>query len=141
MKKEFETTATTFLLDTNIVILALARQEPEQTLLRIIGRAKKLKLSPIVIAEFLIGADANEQEALNILVDEFGFFPIDETTAHLAAFYRRKLTRKSVAYLLDCFIAASCKQHNLVLITNNKKDFPMTDIKIFNPQEILNLIR
>lgn len=138
MKKKFNLYPTVFLFDTNVLILALAGKDPEAEFLRLIAQEKELAFSPIVIAEFLTRASPKEAKALDELVSEFNICEIDVVTARIAAHYRQKFNRKKrKTYLLDCFIAASCKQHSLALVTNNTKDFPMKDIEIFHPNELL----
>jgi len=36
-------------------------------------------------------------------------------------------------HLLDCFLAAQAKINKLTLVTHNKSDFPMKDIKVISP--------
>ncbi|MBI2641597.1 PIN domain-containing protein [Candidatus Roizmanbacteria bacterium] len=46
--------------------------------------------------------------------------------------HRRKkyLGRGRKLALPDCFIAATCKIYNLILVTFDKRDFPMEDVDI-----------
>lgn len=129
-------------VDTNVLILGLAGKKPEADVLRKFILPKNIIFSPIVVAEFLARADKKDQKLLKKLLSQFSVIPIENITAEIAANYRQKFTRKKKkVYLLDCFITASCKQHNCALVTNNIKDFPMNDIKIYTPQKLLKKIK
>lgn len=53
--------------------------------------------------------------------------------ARLAGEYRKKFLKKKRIQLLDYFLAAQAKLNNLILVTHNKSDFPMKDIKVISP--------
>ncbi|ASK27507.1 type II toxin-antitoxin system VapC family toxin [Neisseria chenwenguii] len=55
--------------------------------------------------------------------------PIDETTAEICATLH--IPDKSPEN--DSWIAATAKQHRLILITRNETDFERTGVKLFNP--------
>lgn len=120
--------------DTNVLILSLAGKAPDASVFEKLITQNKLAFSPITIAEFLARADKRDQKLLERLIKHFPVFHIDTTTAKIAADYRKQFSRKKkTVYLLDCFVAAACKQHNAALLTNDTKDFPMKDIKITTP--------
>jgi len=122
------------LLDTNIIITASKNIEPVASFVRQAIEKNDLILSPIVIAEFSVKASLEETEKLDLLIDKFKVVPIDTTIARQAALYRKQSIKKNTkVYLLDCFLAATAKVHNLTLVTHNTQDFPMKDIKIFDP--------
>lgn len=130
-----------FLIDTNVLILGLAGQKPESIVLKQLIEDNQIVFSPVVIAEFLSKAEKKEQKLLVKLISQFTILSIDETIAKIAADYRREFARKKkTAYLLDCFIAAACIEHGVSLLTNDLKDFPMKDIAIYTPQELVHKI-
>lgn len=111
--------------DTNILILGLANKKPYGSLLKNWIIKNQLVFSPIVIAEFLIGANPQPTKDINQLVWQFPVLPIDLETAQAAAQIRKShLVKKKKLILPDCLIAAQCKLHNLTLATLNPKDFP-----------------
>lgn len=125
-------------IDTNVLILALAGKDPEASVLKRLILLNQIIFSPIVVAEFLARADKKDQKLLEKLIAQFGVVPIEEQIAKIAAQYRQQFSRKKkTVYLLDCFIAASCKQYGHILVTNNIKDFLMSDIKIYTPRKML----
>lgn len=124
-----------YLPDLNIFIRGVNRgASPETTFLQRIVLNKKIAISVVVVAEFLVKAEEEEIEVFNKLLKHFGSLSIDEGIAKVAAEYRKKFLRKTKqGFLLDCFLAAQAKVHGLILVTNNLSDFPMKDISIVSP--------
>lgn len=123
-----------YLPDTNIFIRAVVDFEPEATFLQRAVEKRSITISVIVLAEFYAKVDGLKEKAFDKLVAEFEILPIDKNIARIAGEYRKQMLRKSKQIiLLDCFLAAQAKVHNLTLVTNNKADFPMKDIKMRAP--------
>ena len=122
-----------FLLDTNVLILAIKAEEPERSFLEKIINKKQLYLSTISIAEFLTRSSSEEKERLEELIVNFPVLNVDLETAKLAAEYRKESLKLKRIQMLDCFLAAQAKLNGLTLVTNNKSDFPMKDIKTIIP--------
>ncbi|MFH1713066.1 MAG: PIN domain-containing protein [Candidatus Jacksonbacteria bacterium] len=126
-----------FLVDTNILIYAALDIEPVGFLFQKWVERKQLSLSVIPVSEFLAGIKSKEELAIEPLIAQLDVWPIDLKIARIAAEYRRQFAVKSKPpYLLDCFLAATAKLHNLILVTHNTADFPMKDIKIIDPMRI-----
>lgn len=122
-----------YLPDSNILILAFHGHKAEAVFLEKCIMKRQLKISVIVLAEIYAGVNEIEKRSIDDLVTFFGEVPVDSIVARVAGEYRRQLARKKKrAYLADCFLAAQAKVHNLILVTNNKADFPMKDIKIIS---------
>lgn len=123
-----------YLLDTNIIILAFAGSKDEQNFLSRIAKSNKLVLSVINVAEFLARSDADQNIYFTRLMEKLKVLSINQKVAILAAEYRKEMMRKSEKNILvDCFLAAQAKLYKLTLVTNNRTDFPMTDIKVITP--------
>jgi len=109
-----------YLLDTNSCIFLLARARPLLT-----GKVENcspgtIAISAIVCAELALGfgtGDTKGKVALNRFIGQFPVLPFDEKAARFHArvpFKRGKLDR---------LIAAHALALDLVLITNNRRDF------------------
>lgn len=123
-----------FLPDTNIIINFFQNKEPDRTFLQTLGVNENLFISPVVIAEVRPQAPYLGKDELQKFISSGTVIPIDLEIGILAGDYRREFIRKTKrTYLIDCLIAATCKLHNLILATNNVKDYPMKDIKILKP--------
>lgn len=123
-----------FLPDSNIFIRAIKGEEPEASFLGKHMKNGKLFISVVVVSEFLVKAKDNEVEFFERLLEKFTVLQVDLEVSRIAADYRKlfvKRTKRTI--LLDCFLAAQAKVNHLTLVTNNKADFPMKDIKVITP--------
>lgn len=123
-----------YLPDSNIFIRASKGSEKELAFLNNQIENGELIISVIVIGEFYSKATESEKQIFDDLINRFGVLEIDERVAKMAGNYRKEFIRKSKrVFLLDCFLAAQAKLNNLTLVTNNKSDFPMKDVKAISP--------
>jgi len=120
-----------YLADTNVLVYAFKGIEPYAGWVRKAIEQKTLFFSSIVVAEFLEGAQADEEISLKMLLDNLETLSVDRVIAEEAAKYRKLFNRKSKKiWMSDCMIAATCKVNSLTLVTADKKDYPMDDITI-----------
>lgn len=118
--------------DTNVLILGFKDEVPYNSFLRKIIKEKRLALSAVVIAEYLVGVTEDQEKLFNALVTQFPVLPIDLPVAQLTAYYRRTYLEKGKKIgLPDCLIAATCKIYNTELATLNPSDYPMKEIEIY----------
>lgn len=122
-----------YLIDTNVLILGIDKKDPDYSFLRKVISKNKLFLSVIAVAEFLSQASDGEEMELEKLLNKFPILGVDLKIARLAGQYRKKFLKRKRIQLLDYFLAAQAKLNNLTLVTNNKVDFPMKDIKVISP--------
>lgn len=121
--------AARYLLDTNILIAALkGRNTP--LLNRIAGIAsERFFLSVIVLSEMLTGAEKSHSGAamradLHDLTQDFQLLPFDADDAATYARIRATLEHKGTPIgPYDLQIAAQALTHELVLITDNTREF------------------
>ena len=124
-----------YLPDTNIFIRALYGSHPEAEFLQKAIQDQKVAVSVVTIAEFYPKAEKDERIIFNQLIEILSVIPVDTQVAKIAGDYRGKYLRKSKkVFLLDCLLAAQAKVHQLILVTNNRQDFPMKDIKVILPR-------
>lgn len=118
--------------DTNVLILGFKDEAPYNSFLRKTIEEKRLALSAVVIAEYLVGVTEDQEKLFNALVAQFPVLAIDLPIAQLAAFYRRTYIKKGKKIgLPDCLIAATCKIYNTTLATLNPTDYPMKEVEIY----------
>lgn len=123
-----------YLPDTNIFILALKSKQPDASFLQKAISQKELVISTIVVGEFYSQNSEEDGKKFESILKYFQILSVDENTAKLAGEYRKQFLRKSKRiFLLDCFLAAQAKLNDLTLVTHNKTDFPMKDIKVISP--------
>jgi len=127
---------TTCLLDTNILIRVLRGEKGAKAkLASLIGAGNLLAACPVTVAEIYDGMKPREREATVELMEALIFLPISRETAAAAGTIRRTWREKGRQLTLaDCMIAAICIERNCTLVTENKKDFPMPEIRIESVQ-------
>lgn len=123
-----------FLPDTNVLISYFEGSQPDKSFLTELIAKEDLFISPIVIAELRPLASKENQGRFNDLIRAGIIIDVNLEIGLLAGQYRSQYNRKTKKiYIVDCLIAATCKLHNLTLVTHNTKDYPMKDIKILKP--------
>ena len=119
-----------YILDSNIFILGFMGSKREKEILsQVVGRGE-LVLSVITVAEVLAKATIKEEQIFRDLMSRFPVLTVDMEVSEAAAKYRKKSIKTKKVHLIDCFLAAQAKLHKLTLVTNDKSDFPMKDIRI-----------
>lgn len=122
-----------YLVDTNVLIIAAKSEEPDKSFLNKIISQKQLILSVVSVGEFLSQSSEEEEKKFNSLIQNMPILEVNLEVARLAGEYRKKFLKKKRVQLLDYFLAAQAKLNNLILVTHNKSDFPMKDIKVITP--------
>lgn len=123
-----------YLPDTNIFIKAAKGYLPESQFLSNAIEKRQIMISVVVAGEFFAKAGPEEEKSFEGLLAKFEILSIDIEVARMAAVYRKKSLKSSKVHMLDCFLAAQAKLYDLTLVTNNKSDFPMKDIKVISPR-------
>lgn len=83
----------------------------------------KLIINPIVIVEYLNDFNLVNEEKLTLAEKFLQMFDVFDINTEIAVITAELLRTKKVIYIGDAIIAATCIHHNLLLATNNKKDF------------------
>lgn len=120
-----------YLLDTNIIIDFLANKPHAITVVKSVMDCP-LYISSLIIGEYYEGVYRSIRNPNNIekYFEEFirtsrtTILPVTHQTAKLYARLQADFHRKGYPKpIIDLYIAATCLEHNLILITANKKDF------------------
>jgi tRNA(fMet)-specific endonuclease VapC len=128
-----------YLLDTNICIYIIKKNPPE-----VLESLRKLSplnvcISSITAAELYYGAEYSlyrekNRLALGEFLLPFNILPFDETAALQYGIIRSALQKKGkVIGAMDMLIASHALANDLVLVTNNEREFKrITNLKIEN---------
>lgn len=118
-----------YLLDTNICIY-IRRHRPPEVLARFERlRAGEAAISVITSGELLYGAEKSQHRArarqqLEELATLIPVLPLPENAAHTYGMIRRQLeARGEMIGNNDLWIAAHAKAAELILVTNNEREF------------------
>lgn len=132
-----------YLLDTN-VISELRRPRPHGAVVAWLTAVPDsvLHVSAVTIGEIQAGieitrdqdpAKAEEIEKwASLLAASYNVLPMDAETFRIWA---RLMHRSSDTLYEDAMIAATAKQHSLVVVTRNVSDFAGFKVEVFNPFE------
>lgn len=122
------------LIDTDIIIDHLRGVERARDLLKQIkSEEAEILYSVITKAELYAGIRSKEEENMAALLGSMKEVGIDGEIAAAAGRYKNKYHASHGLLLPDALIAASAKHMGAVLVTLNKKHYPMRDITIKIP--------
>ena len=117
------------LVDTDILIHFLrGRREAKDFLSSLLDRSRIL-CSSITVAEIFAGIRPGEEKKTRALIDNLDVLDVTREIAEKAGQYRRTI-RSQALELDDCLIAATAFVHRSVLVTGNRKHYPMRDIEV-----------
>jgi tRNA(fMet)-specific endonuclease VapC len=116
-----------FLPDTTVLIDVLrARRNRRASLAELVEAGHTLATGAINIAEIYAGMRPSEEQQTAGLLSSLDFYAINEPIARRAGHLKSLASQKGKTLsLADILVAATALEHNLILITDNRKDFPV----------------
>jgi predicted nucleic acid-binding protein len=123
----------TFLLDTSVIIDALNNKRGRPALLlELLNDGHLLACCPINVTEVYAGLRPKEEVATEAFLASLQYFPITVAAARSAGELKREHRRKGITLNLgDVIIAAVALSNQLILLTDNVKDFPMKELSLY----------
>lgn len=123
----------TYFLDTSIIIDALNNKRGRRgLLLDLLKQGHLLACCAINVAEVYAGLRPKEEKATEEFLRSLEYYHITWPVARLAGLLRRDHAKKGVSLsIADTTIAAVAIAHDLSLLTDNVKDFPMKDLTLY----------
>lgn len=123
---------TTYLIDSDIIIDYLANRESAIVLIeKIIQQGELPAVSVLTEIEVKIGLKDAQIPKVNKFFNALTIIPVTADIAQLAIEYIRFWGKKGeTLHLVDASIAATAISNNLILVTNNKKDYPMKQLRL-----------
>jgi predicted nucleic acid-binding protein len=124
---------TTYLLDTNVIIDALRGKQNRVALLtQLLQQGHLLACSSVQVSEVYAGMRPHEEAATEELLRSLEYFEVDWETARLAKILKRDYSGKRITLAVaDATIAAVALSHQMTLITDNPKHYPMKELQFF----------
>ena len=122
-----------YLLDSDVIIDALNHKRGRRELLRDLALERHaLACSSIQVTEVYVGTRPEDEARTEELLAGLEFYEVTRETARKAGRLRRDYARRGVTLsLADATIAAVALSHRLTLITDNVKDYPMPELKLY----------
>ena len=123
----------TYLLDTSVIVDALNNKRDRRALLLdLLEQGHLLACCPINVTEVYTGLRPKEEVATEAFLRSLDYSHITWPVARLAGLLKRDHARKGVTLnVADATIAAAAMVHELTLLTDNVKDFPMKDLRLY----------
>jgi predicted nucleic acid-binding protein len=124
----------TLLLDTGVIIDAINNKKGRRQLLRdLVAQGNSLACCPINITEVYAGLRPHEEASTKAFLISLDLLPMTWPIAELAGILKRDYSKKGRTLNLgDVMIAATALHNGLALLTDNTKDFPMKELKLYS---------
>jgi predicted nucleic acid-binding protein len=123
----------TYLLDTSVIIDALNdKRGRRELLLGLVKQGHVLACCPINVTEIFAGLRPKEETATEEFLRSLEYYHLTWPVARLAGLLKRDYGRKGMTVTVpDATIAAVALIHELTLMTDNIKDFPMKELSLY----------
>jgi predicted nucleic acid-binding protein len=123
----------TYLLDTSVIIDALNNKRGRrELLLGLVKQGHLLACCPVNVTEVYAGMRPKEEEATEEFLKSLEYYHLTWPVARVAGLLKRDYARRGVTLTVaDATIAAVALAHDLTLMTDNIKDFPMKDLLLY----------
>lgn len=121
-----------FLLDSDIIIWHLRGREEVTKMLRDLQRFGVPGCSALSVLEVQLGVKKGEEERTDHFLKYLRVFDINREIASKAARLIREYKGKRVTLdIRDAVIASTCMLHDLILVTYNRKHYPITGLEFY----------
>lgn len=130
MRRGIESAVAVYLPDTSVLIDALNdKRGRSESLSELVEAGHMLASCPVTVAEVFAGMHESEAEQTAELIDRLEFFELTPEISRKAGRLNYDWARKGITLgLADVMLAATVLHHELVLITDNEKHFPMPEL-------------
>jgi predicted nucleic acid-binding protein len=121
------------LLDTSVLIDVLRGRKDRKLLLRrLIGEGHSLSTTVLNVAELYAGMRAEEEARTQEFLGGLECVELRASAARLAGRLKRTWQKKGrTLTIADTIIAAVAIEERCVLLTDNRKDFPMRELNAY----------
>jgi len=121
------------LLDTTVLLDVLrARQNRRSLLAELVGGGHVLATAAINIGEVYAGMRRGEENRTETFLSSLDCYPITWAIARRAGSLKSAWAHKGrTLSLADMMVAATALEHGLSLVTDNRKDFPLSELNFY----------
>lgn len=123
----------TLLLDTTVLIDALRHRLDRHLYLAELSRAQHvLSTTAVNLGELFAGLRPNDEARAATLLNDIEFFAITPELGRRGGELKSAWARRGRTLSLDdALIAAVALEHSLPLLTDNRRDFPMSELRLW----------
>jgi predicted nucleic acid-binding protein len=127
----------TILLDTSVLIDVLNRRNGRREFLReSVSRNDRFACCAVTVAEIYAGMRTTEARDTEELLNSLEYFDLGRGAAMRAGLLKGIWARKGVTLELpDVLIAAVAIEHDLAFATDNRKHYPMPELRLIDLPE------
>lgn len=118
-------------VDSDVLIKVLRGDENVASNLRHAVAEHPVAITPISVAEVLVGARPRDEARTRELLGAFDCLRIDRAVGELAATFARRFGASHGVEIADAFVAACAAHYGYRLWTLNRKHYPMREIRFF----------
>lgn len=119
------------LLDTNVIIDALRKKRRRAEYLESLSlQGLTLCICAVVLTELYTGVLQSDEKNVRGMTQDFVFLPTHPELGRLAGVLRKNYRDRGIALSTpDCLIAATAIHYDVMLATDNQRDFPMPELR------------
>jgi len=123
----------TYLLDTSVIIDTInGKRNRQQLLTELLQQGHLLACCPINVTEVYVGLRPTEESRTQEFLESLKYYPILWQIARLAGLLKRDYSKKGITLATtDVTIASVALYHQLTLMTDNLKHYPMKDLSLY----------
>jgi predicted nucleic acid-binding protein len=124
----------TFLLDSSVIIDTInGKRGRAQILKDLINQGHLMACCSINVTEVFAGMRPHEEIRTTDLLKSLQFYPVTFSISRLAGLLKRDHAKKGISLATtDVTIAAVAIAHQLTLITDNVKHYPMKELTLYS---------
>ena len=120
-----------YLIDSGPLIRHLRDRRDATQLLSDLTKTGRLHISVVSRAEIFQGMREDQRRITYELFESLDALPIDEAVADLAGTYLRQYRQTGInLQIADTFIAATAIVKSLILVTYDRRGFPMPELRL-----------
>ncbi len=118
------------LLDSDILIWVLRGKKEALDFVHDLLKEEVPGISALAFYEVWAGARPSEENVISGFLSLFEILAVNQEIAMQGAQYYRAFRNKGITLsIADALIAATARTHGFILVTEDTRDFPMTDIE------------
>lgn len=123
-----------YLLDTDIFIWIIRGEKKYVSWFYKLKGKITVSISTLTIAEIYKNIYPAELIRTEQLIDDCDILDVTSSIAKQGGLYYQMYIKKfKNLHIIDCIIAATAREHELTLLTLNTRHFPMSDIRVIEP--------